>query len=583
MKYWTPHSWCNSFEQEGLLFFVQRAQEMLFHYTEDIRRAPVHNTSTLTREYLRLAKETDSGKVKEYHLEMVFAEIKNSLLHDRILINKLGEGFVKNLYLQLCATPKEKQRNLVQYLNGIIEKRYLSWAEAYLKENITHGTHKSEIEFGAKCWISDLVMRGYSREFIYSYIEEKLIQSSLSSLADLDDFFRRFDFEKRTYKVYIQISKVILPFKEILESRLSLSFEDDGNFSVLDNKSKYKTCYFQIESLDYYKAASLAYQRINLFCKYYCYLSNKRKNLLFMHCCIVDQLDNSTHYIPIVPTGFYSKEFFCDKLIVQTMDTVIMGLNENSHSERKTIEKAIDLHNSAIRQQIPKDGFVGLWSVLEILCPSGEYKSKIDMVLTNIVPVLQNDYYPKLFESIFEDLKDNLPLSMFRKIYTSITASDVIEQTAHFCFLPEHEELREASFKQLSLYPAIRNKIYNLYVLRENKKALFDLTNKYRRRVEWHLYRLYRTRNSIVHSGSANTHVQVLGEHLHSYVDSALNELAFKMAKTSVLSNANNVFVDTALLVRQKQEHFSTEGNLTISDIKVLLKDYYYQSEIEDE
>ena len=75
-KYWLPSNWDNSFEHEGLLFFVQRIQEMLFHYSEDVRRAPVHNTSTLTHEYLRLSKGVGSGKVKEYHLEKVFSEIK---------------------------------------------------------------------------------------------------------------------------------------------------------------------------------------------------------------------------------------------------------------------------------------------------------------------------------------------------------------------------------------------------------------------------------------------------------------------------------------------------------------------------
>ena len=159
-----------------------------------------------------------------------------------------------------------------------------------------------------------------------------------------------------------------------------------------------------------------------------------------------------------------------------------MGLNENSHSERRTIEKAIDLHNSAIRQQLPKDGFVNLWSVLEVLCPSGINKSKIDLVLSSIVPVLQNDYFPTLFESIYCDLKDNLPISIFRDLYGSINASNIIEQTAYFCLLPEFEELRERTFKHLSAFPIIRDKIYNLYVLRNNRKALFDLSAKYRQR-----------------------------------------------------------------------------------------------------
>ena len=41
MKYITQ-DWTST--KDGYLFFVQRLQEMLFHYSDDIVKAPVHNT-----------------------------------------------------------------------------------------------------------------------------------------------------------------------------------------------------------------------------------------------------------------------------------------------------------------------------------------------------------------------------------------------------------------------------------------------------------------------------------------------------------------------------------------------------------
>lgn len=46
MKYITQ-DWTST--KDGYLFFVQRLQEMLFHYSDDIVKAPVHNTQTLLR------------------------------------------------------------------------------------------------------------------------------------------------------------------------------------------------------------------------------------------------------------------------------------------------------------------------------------------------------------------------------------------------------------------------------------------------------------------------------------------------------------------------------------------------------
>ena len=47
MKYITQ-DWTST--KDGYLFFVQRLQEMLFHYSDDIVKAPVHNTQTLLEE-----------------------------------------------------------------------------------------------------------------------------------------------------------------------------------------------------------------------------------------------------------------------------------------------------------------------------------------------------------------------------------------------------------------------------------------------------------------------------------------------------------------------------------------------------
>ena len=41
MKYWCPNDWSDSFDHEGLLFFIQKMQEMLFHFSDDIHRAPI--------------------------------------------------------------------------------------------------------------------------------------------------------------------------------------------------------------------------------------------------------------------------------------------------------------------------------------------------------------------------------------------------------------------------------------------------------------------------------------------------------------------------------------------------------------
>ena len=75
MKYWIPVNWDANFDGEGLLFFIQRMQEMLFHFSGDIYRAPVHNTSTLLHEFLSTYEQSQKGEVGSYQLSPILEEL----------------------------------------------------------------------------------------------------------------------------------------------------------------------------------------------------------------------------------------------------------------------------------------------------------------------------------------------------------------------------------------------------------------------------------------------------------------------------------------------------------------------------
>lgn len=125
MKYWIPENWSDTFDHEGLLFFVQRVQEMLFHFSDDIYRAPVHNTSTLIREYLNVHNEVKSGTIGAYQLAPIYDELKDSFQHDKVLYAHLGEQYVNSLFEQIQSCPDSNKYNLVNYLSGLIHPFYL--------------------------------------------------------------------------------------------------------------------------------------------------------------------------------------------------------------------------------------------------------------------------------------------------------------------------------------------------------------------------------------------------------------------------------------------------------------------------
>ncbi len=44
MKYSVPNNWNDSFDNDGILYFAQRLEEMLFDYSIDLYRMPLLNS-----------------------------------------------------------------------------------------------------------------------------------------------------------------------------------------------------------------------------------------------------------------------------------------------------------------------------------------------------------------------------------------------------------------------------------------------------------------------------------------------------------------------------------------------------------
>ena len=63
-------------DYDGVLYFIQRLEEMLFHYSDDIVRAPIHNTATLIKEYIELDNDES---IQPFHRDLVVNELIQSI------------------------------------------------------------------------------------------------------------------------------------------------------------------------------------------------------------------------------------------------------------------------------------------------------------------------------------------------------------------------------------------------------------------------------------------------------------------------------------------------------------------------
>ena len=93
MKY-TIQNWDRKYD--GILFLIQRLESMLFHYSDDIDRAPIHNTATLIKEYVKLANDKN---IQSFHLEIVASELSQSIQTDEIIKRNMEITLLKELLI----------------------------------------------------------------------------------------------------------------------------------------------------------------------------------------------------------------------------------------------------------------------------------------------------------------------------------------------------------------------------------------------------------------------------------------------------------------------------------------------------
>lgn len=565
-------------EYDGILYFIQRLEEMLFHYSDDIVKAPVHNTSTLIREYIELDQDDN---IQDFHKDLVADEIVDSIQNDELIKGNLGHSFVARVIKAI----KNNQQETIYYLAGIIRlDKYYSWCIKDLIDNSKDSRKKNEINSLLRKWISSVLDAGYSSEFIYRYLHTCFDGELDNPEERMQQFLRYFTLGKKKYTAYFLFMGSVNNYKRLLSERLNISFENDeffGRIMKKDNKSFIGK--ISVEGIDPYIAAEEAYNRIDIFVRFYKVLSNRKKDIVGKTAFIISEDHTEEMYITVKPSGYNNIEVEPKIDMVEAIDNAVLGCQSKPGDTYESIQRIISLHNMALIQNEVNDGFVNFWSIMEVVSKDARGKSKIEKVINSVLPILQNDFWYKYFGSIDSDLKHAISGKDYHDLLDAINKQgNITFKIACLCLLNDYESLREDLFEKLKSHPNIRQRIYKIYLLREDKSKLYDMSEKYAERLKWHIYRLYRVRNGIVHAGEEHKYVKNLGEHLHIYCDSIISEIIFKLSTCEGFWSIQDVLVDTRLLVEMKKDTFNANEAVKEEDIRVLFE-RLFQKEIETE
>lgn len=550
----------SGFKNDGLLYFSQRIDEMLFHYTDHVFMAPILNTALLVDEYLETSKLVESGIINDNHLKQIMEEFKESFNNDIVLKNRIDEDKKKRILHRINSSSLIDQEKNMEYVRYLL-KDYNKWCKEVLEEIVPQEKEKKKIEKALRCYLPGLIASGYSREYIYHFNKEIFIKRPVKSLDALTKFLNRFDFDERKYDVFIPIDIDAVDFIKANEKNLNVDLGplDSLLYSGLRFKhDKYQVVRLKIKALDEQTAAWKAYIKLNSLFTYYRFFSEGKENWFSNIAKVIDE-NKEASFVNLKYQGLdYTKDVRRESLAKGSMAVAVL-LKRNAKDSCDLIFRALNAHNSANDGIDVKTRFLNLWSTLEILLVSSKEESKITEIKNKLVPILKNDYLSYLHLSIEASISKLIDRDRIQLIIEKVDEEDRNHWLLFVIALDKYEKQRTELYSLLKSYPVLRSRIALLHEMCNNKKEFLKSIDTFEQRVDWHITRLYRTRNTIIHSGLIPKNTEDLTEHLHSYVDECLNEIIVSLATNPQLGTISNCIIDAQ--IRSEDNSSLLSGN----------------------
>lgn len=578
-----------------LLFFAQRLDELLFHHTTDTYRYPSLSLRGLAAEYCSVYSDVRTGTVNKKNLEHIIEELSGRLDHDDIAKNILTEEFSSRFIKSHKSWDIKTQFENVQYIGRkLSNKTYYNHIVESLKHLINENKQKCEIDVKASAFVRELLDCGYNENYVFQMLHEVFFHKEVSSLESLDDFFPRFDFSEKSYDVFIGYSKDIsslLPLYEKMEvSDLNVSIVDPTSVPIGVKTKRQKTIlkFECIKSYDMYSAFEIADAISSCVANSYAFFRHD-PNQMRTYGQVIDAQNQITTISP-------------QKLLKNRVSTLSReSSTKNAESLIKVLFKNLEnlssfsgitrIHNSAILSENTSDSLLSLWSILESIVDKDndtdekqidkgnedkKDRSKIGNVISYTIPYLKSTHIQKLVQTCMTDII-RWDIDFFNNhIANNGFGSNDLEHTFAFLAFKSTQPDRDCLFASTETYPLLRYRVCTLSDSLQNSKEIKSLIKAHTQRVTWHLHRIYRARNYIIHDANSNNRLnEGLVINLHSYVDTLFSEVITHISISPYNDSIYDAITNHKLSVLIMDEKLENRKNEEITVDNALQYLYY--------
>jgi len=513
-----------------MLFFAQRLDELLFDYTLDTYKASALNAPYLCLEALDLIADIETGNIDAANLEHVLEELEWSLRADPVAKRLVGVDLSVFFLGEKAKTHLSKQKVLLELVQkSIAPDMYLMATQEALLESIS-ADKKNSINSLAPNWVTTLTNLGVSKTYLYQSVNAFFFTDRrIDSLEEIKIFFAESLPYIHHFEVYFSVSSEIVNFKSTL-GKYSVAILDaiPADLVEIATLNKFEICQQEvlvevskIHSYDIHSGRREAEETLERLRDLALLYSHKRP-ITWNSIALVRQCCRDA---PVATQAAKSSVQNIADLRPSTAAPRLAYLVENlsldEKGDREKFDRIVDLHGLCAIQDAPETQLLNLWICIESFIPTEPTRNKIVNIIEMAMPVLMLLYVRRLINNLIRDLLE-WDKKFVKQILRQITC-DSDEWLAHkvlLLFTKENENHRSTLFQRLDEFPLLRYRIFSLATVFGDPKKVNHMLSEHRKKLEWQIRRIYRTRNLIVHSGRSPNYIPTLIENSHDYLDS---------------------------------------------------------------
>lgn len=529
--------------------FIQKWRELFFPKTINTYQFKLRNTHTILKETLDVLKSIRSDGISPINLKDLILECKKHLLNDPcidkyykdvlgILTKVLKPNInADNEYLQL----EYRLNNALRVMDGNYKEKILQELETNIFNN-----ELEDIEKLTELLASELVEEGWSPKslnilFKKTFLKNKDIpfqEKWRNFIHDINQSSGRFHCYF-TLDVDIQDEEFITNyFNHLNAAGISII---DGS-TLLTSRDMYST---HIDRNSYYieeiaEGFRQDYYGVMTKCKYQVAI---KEAVLAYFGIDLKIIEDEIFIVPpdenkvIKPNPSIQNSFNAE--INDENIQAVMDILKNETFYGKDKQRIINFfrqYDLSIKSNSLETTYSSLWSALESLLITGHHGSNIEHLKKVIPSIMCARFVKRLLKNFLYDCQraDVTPIINQKEIDIELDDNEAVLQI--WTLLTNDDSDRAQFLSNLNNYTLLEQRANRLIEDLKDSRTLHKLLSNHHDTVSWHIQRLYRARNYLVHSATSQKDIDLLLNHLHFYIKSTIHELLFRIDEHSFSS-----------------------------------------------